>query len=317
MSRQHQAGSPQHTATGGQWQVVLTMLVMVGSLLWSAPVLARSFGAGLENSHWYLTESIFSCALSHEVPGYGRAVFLHRAGEQLGFYLESDLPLMKPGRGLLVVEAPTWRPGEATRQVGYVTVSDSRKPVEAGHREAMVMVDGLLSGMAPTITRQSRYQSEPVRVRLSNINFSNQFDGYRRCVSGLLPVNFDQIHRSRVPFAPGSSSLSDQDRRLLDKIAIYVAADQTVERLLVDGHSDSSGSRIRNRVLSEERAQAVADYLIQSGVPETMIVVRSHADEFPASRSHAENRRTTIRLERQGEHGDLRQADRGAGAYNG
>ena len=62
--------------------------------------------------------------------------------------------------------------------------SSGRKVVEVGQPEAMAMMDGLLSGMAPTVTRQARYRGDPVRVRLSNINFRSQFDGYRRCVTG-------------------------------------------------------------------------------------------------------------------------------------
>lgn len=288
-----------------------------GGLALSLPAQGRSFGAGLENSDWYLSESVFDCTLSQEVPGYGRAVFSHRAGEDLLFYLEADLPLMRPGRGLLVVEAPAWRPGEPTRRLGYVNVNDSRKVVEVGNREAMAMVEGLLSGMAPTVTRQGRYDDEAVRVRLSNINFREPFNDYRQCVGGLLPVNYDQIRRSRVPFVSGSTSLSDRDRGLLEDIATYVGADTSIERLLVDGHSDSIGSRIENRALSEQRAQVVADYLIRSGVPEDMIVVRSHADEFPASGNPADNRRTTIRLEREEDNGGIQRADRGERDFSG
>lgn len=292
------------------------MAVLVAGGIATSPLAgARSFGAGLENSEWYLSESVFACTLTHEVPGYGRAVFSHRAGEELGFYLEADLPLMQPGRGLLVVEAPAWRPGEPTRRLGYVQVSDSRKVVEVGNRDAMAMVEGLLSGMAPTVTRQARYQGEPVRVRLSNINFRSGFDGYGRCVSGLLPVNFDQIQRSRIPFASGSTSLGDRDRELLEDIATYVAADSSVTRLFVDGHSDRYGSRIQNRALSEERAQVVADYLIQVGVPADMIVIRSHADQYPVSGNPADNRRTNIRLEQEGDNRGVQRA--GSDAFGG
>lgn len=305
----HDRSSTTPKTRGLPTRQTLLALLVAGGLGASLTAGARSFGAGLENSEWYLSESVFDCTLTHDVPGYGRAVFSHRAGEDLGFYLEADLPLMQPGRGLLVVEAPSWRPGEPTRRLGYVQVSDSRKVVEVGNRDAMAMMEGLLSGMAPTVTRQARYQGEPVRVRLSNINFRSRFDGYRRCVTGLLPVNYDQIQRSRVPFVSGSTSLSDRDRKLLEDIATYVAADPTVSRLFVDGHSDRFGSRIQNRALSEERAQAVADYLIRVGVPADMIVIRSHADQYPVSSNPADNRRTNIRLEREADSSETRRAD--------
>lgn len=284
----------------------LAFTVLMGG---SGAALSSSFGAGIENSQWYVSESVFECAMVHEVPGYGRAVFRHKAGEQLSFYLESDTAMMRPGKGSLVVEAPAWRPGAAPRKVGAVNVGEGRRPVALSARQAMVIARGLLDGMTPTVTRESWYDRSPVRVRVSNINFASQYESYRACTASLLPVNYDQIKRSRIPFRAGSTSLSGGDRELLDNIVAYVQADSTVERIFVDGHTDSSGSRIDNRALSEERANAVADYLIGQGVPEDLITVRAHADQYPVSGRPADNRRTTIRLQRLGERPDLQQAN--------
>src|SRR5690554_5867270 len=128
----------------------------------ATPVLATSYGAGIENSQWYLSESVFEWSLVHEVPGYGRAVFRHRAGEALSFYLESEIPVMRPGRGQLVVEAPAWRPGVAPRAIGSVTVSDQPRAVTVSSREATLMAQGCcracsqrLPGQPVMITVQS------------------------------------------------------------------------------------------------------------------------------------------------------------------
>ncbi|WP_297797167.1 OmpA family protein [uncultured Marinobacter sp.] len=289
-------------------------MVLMGA---SGTALASSFGAGIENSQWYVSESVFECSIVHEVPGYGRAVFRHKAGEQLSFYLESDTALMRPGKGSLVVEAPAWRPGAAPRKVGAVNVGEGRRPVALSSRQAMVIARGLLDGMTPTVTRESWYDRSPVRVRVSNINFAGQYESYRACTTNLLPVNYDQIKRSRIPFRAGSTGLSEGDRELLDNIVTYVQADSTVERIFVDGHTDSSGSRIDNRALSEERANAVADYLIEKGVPQDLITVRAHADQYPVSRRPADNRRTTIRLQREGERPELQQANGYEAGYSG
>lgn len=285
---------------------------LAAGLSWQA--VAGSYGAGIENSQWYLSDSVFECSLVHEIPGYGRAVFYHRAGEPLSFYLESRVPLMRPGQALVAVEAPAWRPGVQPRRVGYVPVAEGRRQVELDARQSMQLIQGLLEGMAPTVTRRAWYSDDPVRVQVSNINFASQLDGYQMCAANLLPVNYDQIRRSRVPFASGSTSLSDKDRRLLDNIVEFVMADTTVERIFVDGHSDSIGSRINNRALSEERANVVADYLRNQGIASDMITVRAHGDQFPVSRRPADNRRTTIRLQRQGESSDLQQASGGYAA---
>lgn len=179
------------------------------------------------------------------------------------------------------------------------------------------MAQGLLQGMQPTLTRASRYDQGPVRVSLSNVNFSAPYSDYLQCVAGLLPVNYDQIRRSRVPFASGGAVLSEADRTLLDNIVTYVMADSTIERILVDGHSDSVGSRIDNRALSEERANVVAEYLVAQGLDEDLLIVRSHGDQFPVSRRHRDNRRVTIRLQRQGERPEFQQASGSGDKFSG
>ena len=295
-------------------KITATLLGTALATFLSQQAVAGSYGAGIENSQWYLSDSVFECSLVHDIPGYGRAVFYHRAGEPLSFYLESRVPLMRPGKALVAVEAPAWRPGVEARKVGYVPVAEGRRQVELDARQSMQLIQGLLEGMAQTDTRRARYNDDAVRVRVSNINFANQMDGYQMCAANLLPVNYDQIRRSRVPFVSGSTSLSDKDRQLLDNIVEFVMADSTVERIFVDGHSDRIGSRINNRALSEERANVVADYLRGKGISSDMITVRAHGDQFPVSNRPADNRRTTIRLQRQGETTDLQQARGGYAA---
>lgn len=269
---------------------------------------AASFGAGIENSQWYLASSVFSCTLTHDVPGYGRAVFQHRAGEDLRFFLESDIRLMKTGRALLNVEAPSWRPGATPRPLGAVQVTDDKRAVTVDTARAMAMVDGLMSGMAPTVTSEARYSPEPVRVSVSNINFPATFGDYRTCIASLLPVNYDQIQRSRIHFKLDSAELSNADLDRLDHIIQFVQADSTISQVYVDGHTDSSGSRIHNRMLSETRANTVAEYLTANGIAKDLIITRYHGERYPASSSAADNRRTTVRLERQGERRNLQRA---------
>lgn len=279
--------------------LILLLVLLTTSLAGQAQT--QTYGAGIENSQWYLSESIFDCILTHEIPGYGKAVFQHRAGEALRFYLESDTPLMKPGKGSLSVEAPPWRPGVAPKPLGAVYVVEGRRSLALEPEKAMIIAQGLLKGLAPTVTRQARYGSKPVRVRLSNINFAPRFSAYQGCIGGLLPANFDQVKRSRIPFAVDSTALSAADERQLDNIVAYVVADTSIERVLVDGHTDRVGSRVHKRALADERANVAAEYLKAQGMAEDLIVIRAHGDRFPVSKRAVDNRRTTIRLEREGE----------------
>ena len=49
--------------------------------------------------------------------------------------------------------------------------------------------------------------------------------------------------------------------------------------------------------------------LIGQGIDADLVTTRAHADQYPVSRRAADNRRTTIRLQREGERPDLQQAN--------
>lgn len=263
-------------------------------------VAAQTFGAGIENSRWNLSSSVFECTLNHEIPRLGRAVFYQRAGESLQFYLDVNVNPMAPGQAALVVEAPAWRPGATPADLGYVNVQQGPRPIVVPMQTAWRMLTSLSEGMAPTFTRRSAYGPDRVRVRLSHVNFMPLNSDFERCVGGLLPVNYDQVERTAIYFGLGSTSLNRADRAALDRIILYLTADSTVNAVYVDGHTDRVGSRIDNRTLSKERAHAVTDYLLSQGVNPDIITTRYHGDRYPVPGA-VNNRRTTIRLQREGE----------------
>jgi OOP family OmpA-OmpF porin len=67
----------------------------------------------------------------------------------------------------------------------------------------------------------------------------------------------------------------------------------------VDGHTDSIGAEAYNENLSERRAQAVRDYLVQQGVPATQLQAKGFGAKQPAASNdgrdgRALNRRTEL-----------------------
>ncbi|MFE8073199.1 OmpA family protein [Marinobacteraceae bacterium S3BR75-40.1] len=287
------------------YRTVRTAILSLLTLVLSLTAQAETFGAGIQNSQWYLSSSIFECRLTHRIPGVGEAVFTHEAGKPLAFYLEFNANPMQAGRAALVVEAPSWRPGAAVRDLGYVPVSQERRAIEVGDSAAARMMAGLGDGMSPTFTRKAWYGNERIRVRLSSINFNGHLPEFRNCVSGLLPVNFDQVKRTRVYFGMGDTDLDASDRKKLDDVVLYVKADPTVTSIYVDGHTSRSGRRIANRTLSKKRAEAVTRYLVDQGLSPDKITTRYHGDRYPAtdvsSKRGAVDRRATVRLERETE----------------
>ncbi len=264
---------------------------------------AKTYSAKLDQSQWYLSASIFECSLVHDIPNYGKGVFFHEAGEELHFYTSTIQNPMRPGKAALVVEASSWRPGNEIQKLGYVQVEDSTKPLIVERKRATAMMQGLMEGMTPTFTRKAWYSDESIRVQVNSINFSSLYNGYLDCVSGLLPVNFRQVERSKVHFESDKADLTEDDLKQLDLLSLYVNADSSVNAIYIDGHTDSTGRRIYNRRLSKARAEAVRDYLVSKGLNDAIIRTRYHGERFPVAsndtaKNKFQNRRTTVRLER-------------------
>ncbi|WP_164880809.1 flagellar protein MotY [Aestuariirhabdus litorea] len=282
------------------WLGVLAMLALTGM-----PAYAVTFSAPMDNSVWRLEASVFECRLSHAIPNYGEAVFSHRAGERVSFYLDSWHRPMRKGRAEMTSEPPPWRIGAAVQELGSVPVSGGRQAVALQGPLPSSMLAQLYGGMQPTLHRLAWYDSkQPVAVELSPVNFQPVYQQYVGCLSQLLPVNFDQIQRSTVLFDTGKSQLRDDALETLTNIVIYVKADPTVSTIYIDGHTDNRGRRLANRELSKERAEAVRDYLQKRGLPTDMILLRFHGERYPvASNStatnRARNRRVTIRLDKE------------------
>ncbi|MEO6683108.1 MAG: OmpA family protein [Ginsengibacter sp.] len=72
-------------------------------------------------------------------------------------------------------------------------------------------------------------------------------------------------------------------------------------RVLITGHTDSTGSVEVNKKLSRDRAQAVADNLAEKGLSVNQMVLESHSYEEPAvsgsgKSARSQNRRVTLRF---------------------
>jgi outer membrane protein OmpA-like peptidoglycan-associated protein len=104
-----------------------------------------------------------------------------------------------------------------------------------------------------------------------------------------------------VLFATGSATLTPQAERQLDALGRALTSQQLAAyRFRIEGHTDSVGSRESNQALSERRAAAVREFLMQRfgvpaerleavGVGEDQLLVRT-PDETPERR----NRRVQV-----------------------
>jgi outer membrane protein OmpA-like peptidoglycan-associated protein len=87
---------------------------------------------------------------------------------------------------------------------------------------------------------------------------------------------------SPVVFALGRADLSAAAAVTLEAAAEIIQA-QPGLRVLIAGHTDTTGSAGRNEALSGERAQAVRSYLIEQGIAANRLLVVAYGELFPTT----------------------------------
>jgi outer membrane protein OmpA-like peptidoglycan-associated protein len=105
---------------------------------------------------------------------------------------------------------------------------------------------------------------------------------------------------SAITFGFDSYALRSESFGVLDKVAATLGEyDQTI--IEVAGHTDSVGNAAYNQKLSEQRAQAVANYLVSRGVNRERLMITGAGANHPIASNateagRAENRRVEITL---------------------
>lgn len=94
--------------------------------------------------------------------------------------------------------------------------------------------------------------------------------------------------------------LKDKSLPELQKLLKFMNDNPKV-RIEIGGHTDNSGSALYNKTLSEKRAQAVFQYLVDKGVASSRIVVKGYGPDKPVAGNETEegrqrNRRIEFRL---------------------
>ncbi|MEM7208015.1 MAG: OmpA family protein [Pseudomonadota bacterium] len=116
------------------------------------------------------------------------------------------------------------------------------------------------------------------------------------CGVGLSSNDFDSL----IFFETGEYTISQMMRSTLNDTARVADVCQDYQ-IQITGHTDSSGKQIYNEWLSVKRADVVADFLSEKGIPRSRMKVLSASHKSPVdtnetSDGRANNRRTEINV---------------------
>ncbi len=102
-----------------------------------------------------------------------------------------------------------------------------------------------------------------------------------------------------IYFASGSAALDPNARQVLDQVAL-TAQTYSNAYIRVEGNTDSTGNPQRNVALSQQRAQAVANYLVgRYGFQRGRFIAKGNGPHKPRASNNtpegrARNRRTDV-----------------------
>jgi outer membrane protein OmpA-like peptidoglycan-associated protein len=156
-----------------------------------------------------------------------------------------------------------------------------------GNTAAGAIIGAAVGGATgAVIGRRMDKQAEELEKSMENANVERVGEAIR--------VNFD----SGILFKVNSAELGPGAKADIDKLA------QTLQKyegtnIIIEGHTDNTGSRDLNQGLSERRAQAVAAYARSRGVDASRIQSKGYAFDQPIADNNTEagrqqNRRVEV-----------------------
>ena len=152
-----------------------------------------------------------------------------------------------------------------------------------GNTAAGIIIGSAIGGSAgAVIGRYMDKQAREMDQQLENATVE-------RVGEGIL-VTFE----SGLLFDYNSSALRSETRENLREMAAILQEYKDTE-LVIEGHTDSSGSESYNQTLSERRAAAVSDYLSSQGVSRSRLTVRGYGEMKPVDSNETETGRQANR----------------------
>lgn len=110
------------------------------------------------------------------------------------------------------------------------------------------------------------------------------------------------VIKRKVHFATNTADIKPDSRQLLDSVVDVLLGNPQL-RIEIQGHTDNRGSRQRNMVLSQARAESVRDYLVKNGIAADRLTAKGFGPSKPkrpniTARNRAANRRVEFAIVR-------------------
>ncbi len=206
---------------------------------------------------------------------------------------EADAARAQAEEARAQAEAAKAEAEKAAEEAAHQKAEAEKAKAEALAQQQALAVEADKARQAAAESDQLRQQAEKEKqdMRARLLQQLNSVLATRDSARGLI------ANMSDVLFKSGSFELLPGARERLAKVSGIVLAYQGLH-LAVEGHTDSVGTDEYNRRLSEQRAQAVSDYLVAQGISPDAISASGFGKSEPvASNDTPEGRQQNRRVE--------------------
>lgn len=256
--------------------------LLIGFALVGSYCHADYYATPMLQAGWQVNSSKTRCQMIQDIPYYGSAEFILRAGEKLQFSIQEKRNKANIVKANLATFASPWVHETSAPEV-YLVYLD--QPVEIGGygrlavygNAAESMIDALLEGDFPTFTyvrAAPDLNLEETRVAVSAIKFSESYENFISCRKQLLPFGFKAVNNKLLFFKNASTTLSTEEGQLLEQLGRYLKA---VKKSKVAIQSETALVGKLDRQWFNKRAAKVIQLLTKKGINKNRLSVQSHA----------------------------------------
>lgn len=144
---------------------------------------------------------------------------------------------------------------------------------------------------------------DPNKGKLLDVDIENRAKEFSSKVESALSAESEDekiVRLDYVKFVTGSAELTADSKYELDNV-IQVLNERPELRIEVAGHTDNTGDAQANMALSNERAMAVRNYLVNDGIDASRLEARGYGQTVPVAENDTEegrqqNRRTEFKI---------------------
>jgi len=279
--------------------------ITICSLFFATPVInagSQFYGATLEQAKWRTSGNRLECRLSQDIPGYGKAMFKHRALNSIEFRVSSDYQPREPSQALLYANPPVWKRYANSTMLGRIPINVNEDIIVVPEDYAIRMSLELREGMEAVWTHADFADGKDiVTAKVLPILFEDAWRDFQQCGTNLIDYSYDDVRSSIFYFSKKGMSLGADEKAYLNKLAEYISLDSQYQHIRISSYTDSRGVRRLNLATSKRRANMVKDYLIKKGVNEKNFVIVATGEKNPkynnrTASGRAKNRRVEVNL---------------------